>query len=316
MSLLSVVNTALGEIGLPTFTTIATNIDPNAIQAFALANRTGKELAHETLAAGYWQQLRKQYTFQTSGVGPYTCTITPSTTTLTNLSNVTGITLGQNVYASGLVNDTLVTNVSQLGSGIVGISQAPTATIALSGQSVTFATENYPLPSDLAYLIVQTEWDRNFRWQLLGPLDAQEWQVIKSGISPVGPRMRFRIMQGQFYINPVGSASSVYTDTIAYEYVSSWWVAATAAPTVGVQSAYVLDTDTAIISEDLIVMGLKWRFLKAKGLDWEEEKSQYQNKFDRIAARAASARSLPLNARASGIRLLNSQNVPDTGYGS
>jgi hypothetical protein len=66
----------------------------------------------------------------------------------------------------------------------------------------------------------------------------------------------------------------------------------------------------------LMVMSLKWRFLKAKGLDWEKEEKDYMVKFDRIAGRAASARNLPLNARASGIRLLNSQNVPDTGFGS
>jgi len=181
---------------------------------------------------------------------------------------------------------------------------------------VTFATENYPLPADLAYLIVQTEWDRNFRWQLLGPLDAQEWQVIKSGISPVGPRMRFRIMQGQFYINPVGSSSSLFIDTIAYEYVSSFWTALTATPTVGASNTWQNDTDVALISEDLMILSLKWRFLKAKGLDWEKEESDFKEKFDRVAGRAASARNLPLNARASGIRLLNSQNVPDTGFGS
>lgn len=315
MTLLTVCNQALGEIGLPTFPTIATNIDPNAIQSMALLNRAGKEAAEDPRAAGYWQQLRKQYTFQTSGVGPYTCTVTPGSTTLTNLSSTVGITIGQNVYSTGLVNDTLVVSPGVVGSS-VSISQAPTATIALSGQSVTFATENYALPSDLAYLIVQTEWDRNFRWQLLGPLDAQEWQVIKSGISPVGPRMRFRIMQGQFYINPVGSATSLYTDTIAYEYVSNAWVAVTGAPTVGVQTGYLLDTDVSILPEDLLVLSLKWRFLKAKGLDYMDEKKQFDQKFDRVSGRAASARNLPLNARASGIRLLNSQNVPDTGFGS
>jgi hypothetical protein len=314
MSLLTVVNSALTEIGLSSLTAVIGSTDPQAVQALALANRAGKEMAEDPRAAGYWQQLRKQYTFQTSGVGPYTCTITPGSTQLTNVSNMTGITIGQNVYAVGLVNDTLVTALP--GGSVVTISQAPTATIAMSGQSVTFATENYPLPPDLAYLIVQTEWDRNFRWQLLGPLDAQEWQVIKSGISPVGPRMRFRIMQGQFYINPVGSASTLFIDTIAFEYVSSFWTALFAVPLVGVSNSWQNDTDVSLISEDLMTLSLKWRFLKAKGLDWEEDQREFKEKFDRVAGRAASSRNLPLNARASGIRLLNSANVPDTGFGS
>lgn len=316
MALLDLCNTAAAELGLPQLTSVAGSTAQQAIQFLALANRAGKELAEDTRAAGYWQQLRKQYTFQTTGYGPYTCTITPGSTNLTNVTPTTSIAVGQNVYAVGLVNDTLVTDISGIGAGTIGISQAPTATVALSGQSVVFAVESYALPSDFAYLIAQTEWDRNFRWQLLGPIDAQEWQVIKSGISPVGPRMRMRIMQGRFYINPVGSSSSVYTDTIAYEYVSNQWVAATGAPTVGAKTAYALDTDVSILPEDLIVLSLKWRYLRAKGLDYEEEFDQYEEKLDRTIGRSASNRSLPLNARASGIRLLNSQNVPDTGFGS
>jgi hypothetical protein len=314
MSLLTVCNSALTEIGLSSLTAIIGSTDPQAVQALALANRAGKEMAEDPRAAGYWQQLRKQYTFQTSGVGPYTCTITPQSTQLTNVSNMTGITIGQNVYAVGLVNDTLVTALP--GGSTVTISQAPTSTVALSGQSVTFATENYPLPADLAYLIVQTEWDRNFRWQLLGPLNAQEWQVIKSGISPVGPRMRFRIMQGKIYINPVGSASALYIDTIAFEYVSNFWTALVAAPTVGVSNTWQNDNDVSLVSEDLMILSLKWRFLKAKGLDWEQDKKDFDAKFDLVKGRDASSRNLPLNARASGIRLLNSANVPDTGFGS
>ena len=46
----------------------------------------------------------------------------------------------------------------------------------------------------------------------------------------------FRIMQNQFYINPVGSATSVYTDNIVFEYVSNQWVAQSGTPTVGAQT--------------------------------------------------------------------------------
>lgn len=315
MSLLTVCNTTLAEIGLPTFTTIVGNTDPNAIQILALANRAGKELAEDASAAGYWQFLRKQYVFQTTGVGPYTCTITPGSNILTNLSSTTGIQIGYNAYAVGLLNDCLVTAINT-GASTVTVSQPPTASTSLSGQSCTFAQEAYALPSDLAYLIVQTEWDRNFRWQLLGPLDAQEWQVIKSGISPVGPRMRFRIMQGQFYINPVGSASTVYTDNIVFEYVSNQWVGVAATPTVGAQVAYQLDTDVALINEDLITVFLKALFLRAKGLDYAPYQAEYLLKKDKITGRSASSRSLPINSRASGLRLLNASNVPDTGFGT
>lgn len=315
MSLLSICQTVMGEIGLPQPPTIVGNLDPFAIQLLALANRAGRELAEEADASGYWQVLRKQYIFQTTGVGPYTCTIIPGSNVLGTLSNNAGITLGMSVYAEGLVNDTLVVAPGVVGSTVT-ISQMPTASTLLTGQSVVFAQEAYPLPPDLAYLIPQTEWDRNFRWQLLGPLDAQEWQVIKSGISPVGPRMRFRIMQGMFYINPVGSSSSLFTDNIAFEYVSNAWVATVAAPTTGVQPAYQLDTDVSILSEDLLTLSLKYRFLQAKGLDWETSFADFTRKKEKATGRSASARNLPLNSRSrGGINLLGSNNIPDTGFG-
>jgi hypothetical protein len=311
MTALSIVQTAAAELGLPQPSSL-NNTDLDSIQWKALLNRSLSETLQGPTGPNYWQSQRKQYTFQTSGVGPYTCTITAGSTTLSALSSTTGIVAGQNVYASGLVNDTLVISVNS-GASTCVISQAPTASTTLTGQSVTFATENYPLPSDFGWLIVQTEWDRNFRWQLLGPLDAQEWQVIKSGISPVGPRMRFRIMQNQFYINPVGSASTLYIDTIAYEYVSN--TVATSA--VGVpQTSVINDADIVSFDEDMIQLDVKWRFLHAKGLDFETHRKTWSDLFDRKISRTASARNLPINARASGIRLLNSQNVPDTGFGS
>ncbi len=315
MTLLSLVNAAVAEAGLGTqFTSLVGNTtDANAAQLVALANRAGKEMAEDSRAAGYWQQLRKQYTLTTVGVGPYTCTITPGSQVLTNVSSVTGITIGQNVYASGLVNDTLVTAIS---TNTVTISQVPTSTVALNGQSVVFATEAYAFPSDLAYLIVQTEWDRSFRWQLLGPLNAQEWQVIKSGISPVGPRMRFRIMQGMLYVNPVGSASTVFHNTIAFEYVSKYWVANVINTTTGYSTYFQNDTDSPLISDDLLTLSVKWRFLQAKGLDYEAYKKEYEDKFDRIKGRDASSRNLPLNAQSRGMNLLGYQNIPDTSYGS
>lgn len=315
MSLLTMCQQMMGEIGLPQPQTIVGNPDQFAIQLLALANRAGKELAEDADAAGYWQMLRKQLVFQTTGVGPYTCTIIPGSNVLGTLSSTVGIQVGMAVYASGLVNDTLVVAPGVVGS-TVAISQPPTASTLLTDQSVVFAQEAYDLPSDLAYLIVQTEWDRNFRWQLLGPLDAQEWQVIKSGISPVGPRMRFRIMQGKFYINPVGSPATLYSDNIALEYVSNAWVATASAPTVGVQTAYQLDTDVSIINEDLLTLSLKYRFLKAKGLPWDDAWQEFKEKKEKATGRSASARNLPLNSRAGGVRLISSQQVPDTGFGT
>jgi hypothetical protein len=170
--------------------------------------------------------------------------------------------------------------------------------------------DNYAFPSDLQYLVPSTGWSRSYRWQLLGPLEAQEWQVLKSGISPTGPRTRYRIMAGRIYFDPVPQSSQ----DIAFEYFSNCWCQSTnGAP----QTQFQADTDQFLLPDRLLVLGLKWRMLRAKGLDYTQEFSDFKSALERELSRAGSARNLPLNAQsASSIRLLNADNVPDTGFGA
>ncbi|MGP0041421.1 MAG: hypothetical protein ACLPJW_12115 [Rhodomicrobium sp.] len=64
MTLLSIVNSALGEIGSfgAPYTTIVGNTDPRAMQALALANKIGSALVREYS----WQELKTDTTFLTS----------------------------------------------------------------------------------------------------------------------------------------------------------------------------------------------------------------------------------------------------------
>ncbi len=82
------------------------------------------------------------------------------------------------------------------------------------------------------------------------------------------------------------------------------------------QTAYLLDTDVSILNEDLLTLSLKYRFLKAKGLPWDDAYEEFRQKKEKATGRAASARNLPLNSRSMGIRLLSSQNIPDSSFGT
>lgn len=324
MSLLSIVQQTFGEIGLTPPSTVVGNSDLNVIKALYLANRAGIDVRDVANASEYWPALRKQFLFSLLGIGPFSGIFTANSPTITGITgtNLAGVLSGWQISSKYALNDTSVLSVNS-GAGTVTMSQNSTVPTASSPQTDTqlaFGQEAYPYPSDINYFIPQTGWDRNFRWQLLGPVNAQEWQVLKSGISPVGPRLRYRLMQGQIYINPApyvpsGQASPI-SDLIVMEYASNQWVAVTATPTVAVQAAFLLDTDVAVIPEDMLILSLKWRMLKAIGAKWADEFVDYQDFLDRATGRQLMARNLPLNARASGIRLLNSQNVPDTGFGS
>jgi hypothetical protein len=324
MSLLSIVQQAFGEVGLTPPLTVVGNTDANVLKGYYLANRACLELRDQPNAADYWPALRKQFLFNLLGIGPFTGTFTYNSNVITGITgtNLAGVQVGWQIASTYALNDTMVTAVNAI-AGTVTMSQKANVTqVANTGTDtqVAFGQEAYPYPADLSHFIPQTGWDRNFRWQLLGPVDAQEWQVLKSGISPVGPRLRYRLMGGQIYINPAPyvptGQSSPISDLIVMEYESKYSIAVTATPTVPTQSTFLLDTDVSVISEDLITLSLKWRILKAIGMAWADEWTEYEDKLSRISARQTMGRNLPLNARASGIRLLNSSNVPDTGFGS
>lgn len=242
MPLLSIVQQAFGEIGLAPPTTVVGNTEANVVRGYYLANRAASELNSEPKAADYWPALRRQFLFNLLGIGPFTGTFTYNSNVITNITgtNLAGVQVGWQIASKFALNDTMVTAVNAI-AGTVTMSANSTVTLSNGtgiDSSLAFGQESYPQPADLDHFIPQTGWDRNFRWQLLGPINAQEWQVLKSGISPVGPRLRYRLMNNQIYINPApyvptGQASPI-SDLLVLEYQSLNYIAIAAAPTVPV----------------------------------------------------------------------------------
>lgn len=88
------------------------------------------------------------------------------------------------------------------------------------------AQANYGLPGDFEKFIARTNWDRTNRWELIGPMSAQDWQFKKSGITQVSPRRRFRIKgsaDNVFYIDPTPDLGSD-NETLVFEYQSKNWI--------------------------------------------------------------------------------------------
>lgn len=295
-----------GELGLQAPSSVIGNSDQQTVQMLALMQREGQEFYAMPNGNGGWEALRKEYTFNTVSSGLLTGDVTSGSAIVTGLSSTSSIAAAMVAVGNYIPVGTTVVSVDS--STQVTLSAAATGTATAS--SMYFGQDNYAFPADIAYFMSQTFWDRAFRWQLLGPLSAQEWQVLKSGISPTGPRRRFRIMGNRFYLDPVPNDNG---SVEAFEYYSNGWAQSMSGTA---QTKFLADTDYYILDDDCMILGLIWRFLRAKRLSYEEEYKTYKNACERVLARDGANRSLPLNSSASGIRLLNNQNVPDTGYGS
>lgn len=160
-------------------------------------------------------------------------------------------------------------------------------------QTITLVSgqEAYDFPTDILYYRQGTSWDQTSHWRVVGPLSDREWQDIRSGLGIALPNLRYRVMNGQIHFDPVPSGT---TDTIVFEYVSAnWCQSATGTP----QSAFLADTDVPLLPDDLFVLGLKWRLLAAKGMNYAEERAAYDAAVARKQTRAATKAPLPLNRR-------------------
>lgn len=301
-TLLEMIQQAANEIGLPEPSSLFGSSDETAKQLIALANREAKEFASVANKNGGWQRLHKEYTFQTSFLST-TGTITADSAVVTGLASTTGLSAGDwGVASSGF----------QAGTRILSVDSATQVTLTnpavTSGTDIIFGKIAYSLPSDFEYFLQKTFWDNQFKWELIGPITAQEKQVLRYGVIASGPRSKFYIRENKMWLDPVPSSEF----TIAYDYFSN---APIQTDTDTYSNVWEADDDTYLLDEDVFIQGIKWRFLRAKGFDYAEEYENYENDVNRTIARDGGSRDLPLNGSNYGQHFIDGTNIPDTGFG-
>ena len=313
LTLLQHIQTACNEIGLIAPSSVIGNSNQQITQLLALSRREGKMQYQRGVPLNGWPQMRTEYVFNVQSTGLTPCSITANSNVITFLSPPAVspqigwvVSNSGSSNASGFTYPTTVTSIAGLPNSV---TVSNVSSVTNTKTTIAIGQDTYPMPSDIDHTIPQTFWDRSFRWQLLGPINPQEWQVLKSGISPTGPRRRFRIFGGNFVVDPVPYDNN----QLVYEYYSKNWCQSAGGTT---QAEWAADSDTFRLDDDAMTLGIIWRYRRAKGLDYTEERDMYEERMSVVVSRVASSRALPLNAQAGGIRLLNSQNTPDTGFGS
>jgi hypothetical protein len=134
--------------------------------------------------------------------------------------------------------------------------------------SVAAETQTSAVPSDFDRFVNDTFFNRTEKRKLEGPLNPQQWQFHKSVVATTLVEA-FRQRGDDILITPTPTAGQ----TMAYEYVSKNWCETSGAVE---QAAWAADTDVGILSEELMTLGVIWRWQKAKGLDYAESFRTYE----------------------------------------
>ena len=299
--MLQLVQQTTAELNLSVPSFVVGNTSQDVQQVLALMNGAGYELLKEY----DWQALQVQYRFYTQSLtanattvnGSYNLTFEAGTdlSAVTNQWQLTGYNIPQDTYVVSANNTTKVVVMSQMATGN-GV------------QSVVCAQTAYDLPDDFETITDRTQWDKSKHWEMLGPEDAQQWQWLKSGYISTGPRVRWRILDGQFQIWPVMNTN----EYLGWEYRSKGWAKSAAG---AVQNSFTADSDTTVFDDRIMVLATKLKYFQVKSFDTTALMQDYQRYLSIAKANDKGAPNLSFAPYPSKV-LIGYANIPDTGYGS
>ena len=297
--MLELVQQVTAELNLAVPTFVVGNQSQDVQQILALMNRAGYDLIKEH----DWQALELEYRFYTTAITT-TCTTTNGTQVLTAIPSTTGLDNTYSIVGTNVPQDTYVDEVLSATS----VSTTQQSSASFTGGTVTFSKTIYPLPDDYETITDNTHWDKTKHWQMLGPVDAQQWQWLKSGYISTGPRVRWRILGNEFQIWPPYNTQ----EYLGFEYRSKGWARAADGT---VKNSFTADSDTTVLDDSVIALLTKLKYFQIKSFDTTALLQDYQRYLNVAKANDKGSATLSFAPQPSAV-LIGWANIPDSNYGS
>jgi hypothetical protein len=109
------------------------------------------------------------------------------------------------------------------------------------------------------------------------PINDEDWALFKATVSAEA-RYRYRLLRHRLLLTPVPEAGH----SLAFEWVSKWWIQD--GITGAIKERFTVDTDSFLVERELLKLGLTWRWRKTKGLAYEEEYNEYEDRLKEMLA--------------------------------
>lgn len=172
-------------------------------------------------------------------------------------------------------------------------------------------TSQYALPADYRKLIGNTVYNMSAYYQLRGSITADEWERTKGLNLGSLSRAKIRIYGSPLMLNMVPTPTGV--ETVVFEYITKYFAVTEVGATI---LKYSNDTDTSVVNEELVRMGLKWRIKHAKGLEFGTDLQEYIEAVDADYAAALAAPDISVGRRTlRDAPELTEGYVRDNGFG-
>lgn len=166
------------------------------------------------------------------------------------------------LLALGLLNEEL-DDLTEVYNWTGTVREATFTSVAASDQGAITTHAPYGFLT----ILNRTFFDRTDQRPMFGPLSPGQWQV-EQAMATSQTFYHYRIQRGHIYTEAAMPAGH----TMAFEYSSNYAVE----DAQGVPKRYfTADTDVPVISDTLLLRGLKWRWLRKQGLPYEEQELQH-----------------------------------------
>lgn len=304
-SYLEIVQTACRELALVQPSTMVGDTSLQTIQLGALVNREGTELRKHD-----WTELMVQYILTVPEPTVTVGTYASGGVVISGIPDTSALSANNwTVIGNGINQDARIVSVDSATQVTINI---PTTEAATLGE-ITFTRDTFSQPDDFDHYINETWWDETNHWMLIGPDSPQRDQQHHSGIVTTGPRRHFRRV-GRSPVNyrlwpPISSFEQDFS--ITFDYISKNWVLD--ADGVTYKDSMVNDNDECTLDSQAVILGLKWRWMQQKGLDYSPVQLEYRDYVDRQLAMDRGAKTQRLDGSSLESFLISPASVPD-GY--
>lgn len=150
------------------------------------------------------------------------------------------------------------------------------------------ATQTGALPTDFLRFVPDSMFNRTKDTRVGGPLTADEWQAYQA-VAYGSVYDQFTVRGNAFLMSPTPTAGN----TIAYEYVTKYIGTNAAGSTE--RTSFTADDDVTYFDDELIILGIVWRYRKAEGLDYSEEFREYELRYYDMIKMDGGRRTLDMN---------------------
>ena len=152
-------------------------------------------------------------------------------------------------------------------------------TVERTFTSLATVEQTGAVPSDYDRLVYAADiWDRSRNLKFAGPTPSRVWQDLQTNLTG-GIVGWWRLLGGELNIFPAQPAGN----TLAFEYISKNWAVSSGGTA---KEAFTEDTDTALLREDLMMMGVMWRYgAVTKAFDYAENLATYEREVEKATSR-------------------------------